>query len=181
MAERASISRVVGLLVDVLEESGEIYAFGGALALAAWSEPRATADVDLVIWVDDDRLDVAFDLLRKAGARLDPEQARAEARDRGMFVCHVEGVRVDVFVPSIPFYAAARSRRVRTAMAGRDTWVHRSRSAVGFLNTSTTAGPLALPWTGELYICTATYIGKGHVLTAAHCCLGDQTSPAASI
>ena len=94
----------------------------------AWGERggrvRAPADVDLVIWVDDDRLDVAFDLLRKAGARLEPEQARAEARDRGMFVCHVEGVRVDVFVPSIPFYAAARSRRVRTAMAGRDTWVH---------------------------------------------------------
>jgi hypothetical protein len=30
---------------------------------------------------------------------------------------------VDVFVPSIPFYAEALARRVRVRLAGRDTWV----------------------------------------------------------
>jgi len=33
-------------------------------------------------------------------------------------------VRVDVFVPSIPFYAEAERRRVQTQIAGRTTWVH---------------------------------------------------------
>lgn len=122
--ERDSISTVVGRLVDVLEQSGEIYAFGGALALAAWSEPRATADVDVVIWVAQERIDVAIDIVRCAGAELVIEQARHEAMDRGMFLCRIGGVRVDVFVPSIPFYAEAASRRVRTTMAGRSTWVH---------------------------------------------------------
>jgi hypothetical protein len=31
-----------------------------------------------------------------------------------MFVCRLGGVRIDVFVPSIPFYAEAALRRVRT-------------------------------------------------------------------
>lgn len=124
MARRDSLSTVVGRLADVLEESGETYAFGGALALAAWSEPRATADVDVVIWVSEDRLDVAIETVRRAGAELVMEQARAEVRDRGMFVCHIGGVRVDVFVPSIPFYDEAATRRVRTTIAGRSTWVH---------------------------------------------------------
>ena len=48
MGDLETVSAVVARLIDVLEPSGEVYAFGGALALAAWSEPRATADVDLV-------------------------------------------------------------------------------------------------------------------------------------
>lgn len=121
---RLSIAEVVARLTDVLEESGERYAFGGAIALAAWSEPRATADVDVVIWVSDERIDDAITLLADAGATLDASQAREDAREQGMFIAQLGGVRVDVFVPSIPFYEAAAARRVRTSIAGRETWVH---------------------------------------------------------
>jgi hypothetical protein len=62
-----TIAAVVGRLIDVLEVSGETYAFGGAIALAAWSEPRATADVDVVLWIDGARLDDAIALIRSAG------------------------------------------------------------------------------------------------------------------
>jgi hypothetical protein len=44
-----TVTSVVLRLIDVLEASGETYAFGGAIALAAWSEPRATADVDVIL------------------------------------------------------------------------------------------------------------------------------------
>jgi hypothetical protein len=81
-----SVSSVVARLIEVLEASGEIYAFGGAVALASWSEPRATADVDIVIWVEPSRVDRAIDLAEAAGVRLDREEARAAALERGLIV-----------------------------------------------------------------------------------------------
>ena len=50
-----TVRDVVHRLLDVLEPSGVPYALGGALALAAWSEPRATADVDLILWLPGQR------------------------------------------------------------------------------------------------------------------------------
>jgi hypothetical protein len=55
----ATVSSVVARLINVLEPSGEVYAFGGAIALAAWSEPRATADVDVILWIGESELDRA--------------------------------------------------------------------------------------------------------------------------
>lgn len=119
-----SVPEVVARLVDVLEASGEIYAFGGAIALAAWSEPRATADVDVILWIDLDRIDAAIALLRSAGVSVDEAAARTGARERGMFAGRVGATRVDVFVPSVPFYDEAARRRVRTVIGSRSTWVH---------------------------------------------------------
>lgn len=119
-----SISALVRRLIDVLEPSGEVYAFGGALALAAWAEPRATADVDVIVWVGDDGIDRAIDLVSSAGVTFDRDVARREARERGLFIGRAGAIRVDVFVPSIPFYEEAARRRVRTAIAGAGTWVH---------------------------------------------------------
>ncbi|MDH5675092.1 MAG: hypothetical protein OEZ06_23380 [Myxococcales bacterium] len=119
-----SVTAVVLRLVDALEASGEAYAFGGAMALAAWSEPRATADVDVVLWIDLERIDRAIDLIESAGVEVERSTARAHAADRGMFMGMAGIVRVDVFVPSIPFYAEAARRRVATVLVGRRTWVH---------------------------------------------------------
>lgn len=119
-----SVAAVVARLCEVLEESGATYAFGGAIALAAWSEPRATADVDVIVWVEPEELDRAIDLVRRAGVEVDRDTARAGARTRGMFVGRVGATRVDVFVPSIPFYEEAARRRVRTRIGGALTWVH---------------------------------------------------------
>lgn len=40
-----------------------------------------------------------------------------------MFIGRRGEYRIDVFVPSVPFYEEARRRRVRTRVARRDTWV----------------------------------------------------------
>ncbi len=119
-----SVSDVVGHLIDTLEPAGETYAFGGAVALAAWSEPRATSDVDVVLWVDETRLTLAIKLIASAGVTLRESAALQSATARGMFAGRMGHVRVDVFVPSIPFYEEASKRRVRTQMLGRDTWIH---------------------------------------------------------
>jgi hypothetical protein len=119
----ASLVGVIGQLIDRLEASRLPYALGGAVAYSSWGEPRATRDVDLNIWVEPEALPEAFDALAAAGVTIDRPQAVAEAADRGLFVGWHGEYRVDVFVPSIPFYAEALARRVRVRLAGRDTWV----------------------------------------------------------
>lgn len=124
MSADDSVPAVVGRLIDVLEASGETYAFGGAIALAAWSEPRATADVDVILWMDLARIDDAIALVRRAGVNVDESAARTGARERGMFAGRSGATRVDVFVPSVAFYEEAAKRRVRTMIGTRLTWVH---------------------------------------------------------
>ncbi|MCC7539216.1 MAG: hypothetical protein IT379_23540 [Deltaproteobacteria bacterium] len=119
-----SVVEVVARLIDALEPSGIPYAFGGAIALAAWSEPRATADVDVIVWAESDELERVITVVGSAGVELDAEAARAAASARGMFTGRAGATRVDVFVPSIPFYEEAARRRVRTTIADRATWVH---------------------------------------------------------
>lgn len=119
-----TVRQVVERLVDVLERSGVPYVLGGALSLAAWSEPRATADVDVVLWLPEERWAEAVALVASAGVALDAAVALRQARERGMFVGMVGPVRVDAFVPSIPFYDVALARRARATVLGRESWVH---------------------------------------------------------
>ncbi len=70
-----------------------------------------------------ERLEGAFDVLSASGVTIDRPRARVDANERGMFVGKHGEYRVDVFVPSVPFYAEARRRRVRTRLVGRDVWV----------------------------------------------------------
>ena len=119
----ASLVDAIGQLIDRLEASGLPYALGGAVAYSAWGEPRATRDIDLNLWVEPPALPSAFDVLASAGVTLDRARAEAEAADRGLFIGWHGEYRIDVFVPSIPFYAEALARRVRVRLAGRDTWV----------------------------------------------------------
>jgi hypothetical protein len=118
-----SLVDVIAELVDALERSGIAYALGGAVAYSAWGEPRATRDIDLNLWVPPERLDSGLAVLEAAGVAIDRAAAHREAAERGMFVGRRGEYRVDVFVPSVPFYDEALRRRVRTRVAGRDTWV----------------------------------------------------------
>lgn len=118
-----SLVGAIAEIVDALERASVPYALGGAIAYSAWAEPRATRDVDVNVWVSSDRLDAVFAVLEAAGVTLDRATARSEAATRGLFVGRHGEYRVDVFVPSVPFYDEALRRRVRTRIAGRDTWV----------------------------------------------------------
>ena len=122
-AQLESLVEVVVSLIDHLEASQIPYAFGGAIALSAWSEPRATTDVDLNLWVDDAELPAAVALLRESGVAIELERAQLGARERGMFAAPHGSYRVDVFVPSVPFYDEALKQRMRVTLAKRQTWV----------------------------------------------------------
>ncbi len=74
--------------------------------------PRATLDVDLNVFVDGAELDRAIEVLVAEGLAVAPETARSAADADGWFSGKLDGVRVDVFVPSIPFSSeVARTRR----------------------------------------------------------------------
>jgi hypothetical protein len=122
-ARLESLVEVVTSLIDHLEASNIPYAFGGAIALSAWSEPRATTDVDLNLWVRDDELPGAVTILQRAGVSIELAEAQRGARERGMFAAPHGSYRVDVFVPSVPFYDEALKRRLRVRLADRETWV----------------------------------------------------------
>lgn len=114
---------LVFALIDAFESSSIDYAFGGAIAYSTWGEPRATRDVDLNVWLPPTELARCFDILERLGARLEREQAERDASGRGMFVARFREIRIDVFVPSIPFYESARKQRRRVSFDGRPTWV----------------------------------------------------------
>lgn len=119
----SSLVDAIEALIDSLEKSSLDYAFGGAIALSAWAEPRATTDIDLNLWIEEDALVEAIRSIEPAGVAVDLSSARGQIESRGMFTGRIQGYRLDVFVPSIPFYAEALQRRRRLRILDRDTWV----------------------------------------------------------
>ncbi len=102
-SERRTAASAARSIADALSAAGFDYAIGGALALGVAGVPRGTKDVDLNLFVDDDALPAAMDVLKRLGIDLDPDSCLARARTDGMFVGSWDGMRIDVFVPSIPF------------------------------------------------------------------------------
>jgi hypothetical protein len=101
------------VLASALEAAHIPYAIGGALALAIAGVPRGTADVDINVFVDEGRLQEVIACLAAVGVHVDAEAAEACARRDGMFVGRWDGMRIDVFLPSIPFSREAERTRVR--------------------------------------------------------------------
>ena len=88
------------------------YAIGGALALAIAGVPRGTADVDVNVFVPEARVQEVIAVLSKLGIDF-PAAAAEQAHREGMFVGRWDGMRIDVFLPSIPFAFEAERCRVR--------------------------------------------------------------------
>ncbi len=114
----ASAARVAIELVQGLRAAGLPSAIGGAIALGVWSAPRATKDADLNVFVREERFPEVFAALESAGCAGPMGQPwtptlRGEflrrAREGEVAVAWRDGFRVDEFLPSIPFYAAAEA------------------------------------------------------------------------
>jgi hypothetical protein len=118
----SAVLEAAGRLTDALEQAGFDYALSGAIALAYWSTPRATVDIDLAVDADAARLPELFDTLAAAGCSIDPERAMASAQ-RGDFGGRIDGIRVDVFLPVLALSAAAIERRVRVPFGRREAWI----------------------------------------------------------
>lgn len=110
----ASPDRVAVDLVRDLESAGLACAIGGAIAYGFWGTPRATVDVDLSVFVEEDRYEYLLDVLEHSGCRTERSKNLRQARDGEAMVVWKAGFRVDVFVPSLPFHDEMR-RTIRKA------------------------------------------------------------------
>lgn len=106
------------VIADALRERGLPHAIGGALALGVAGVPRGTQDVDLNVFVGSEQVPDVVAALRALGIELDPASAMDAARTDGMFIGVWDGMRIDVFVPSIPFSHEAASTRVTVRVDG---------------------------------------------------------------
>ncbi len=88
------------------------HAFGGALALAYYAEPRATIDIDLNVFLPTERFDDVAAPLRALGVAIDDEAEALVARD-GQARVWWDATPIDLFFAYDAFHdAAARARRV---------------------------------------------------------------------
>jgi len=117
-----SPSEMARTLADGLEAAAIPYAVGGALALGVWAFPRATLDVDLNVFVPIEDLPQVFDVLETAGCKVARERALTQAASDGYFEAYAGPMRIDVFVPSIPFYDNVRRRIRQATLEGRPAW-----------------------------------------------------------
>lgn len=120
MATRSAktAAQVARAIADALERRKIPYAIGGAIALGFYAPPRATVDVDVNIFVaGGQRFEKALGALNDSGFVPEAESAvlLRQAREEGQFRGRVQGMRVDVFVATVPFYRELR-RRVRNAV-----------------------------------------------------------------
>ncbi|MGQ0831183.1 MAG: nucleotidyl transferase AbiEii/AbiGii toxin family protein [Microthrixaceae bacterium] len=87
------------------------HAFGGALALAYYAEPRATIDIDLNVFVPAARFEEVAAPLRALGVIADDDAAALVARD-GQARVWWDTTPIDLFFAYDAFHdAAARARR----------------------------------------------------------------------
>ncbi len=121
--ESPSALEVADKLASRLESLGSDYAFGGAIALAFWINPRATVDVDVTLFLDPTKPTSVLQCLSQLGCDFDLERSVSLLREYSFCHAKLDGRQVDVFLPNTPFYEAARSRRVRRRLIETDAWV----------------------------------------------------------
>lgn len=86
-------------------------AFGGALALAYYAEPRATIDIDLNLFVPAERFPEVAEPLRQLGAASDDPAVIALIRKDGQARVMWDTTPVDLFFSYDPFHDAAGAAR----------------------------------------------------------------------
>jgi hypothetical protein len=108
-----SLSEKISALSQVLEASDVPFAFGGALALAYYAEPRATVDVDVNVFVAPAEVDRVSEVLGSLGIRTSATERRLVLRD-GHVRLHWGLTPVDLFFAydAFHYHTAQRVRRV---------------------------------------------------------------------
>jgi hypothetical protein len=100
--------RVVGIDAALAEVP---HAFGGALALAYYAEPRATIDIDLNVFLPATRFGDVAGPLSELGAEIDDPSIAALARRDGQVRVMWDATPIDMFFAYDAFHGAAGAAR----------------------------------------------------------------------
>ncbi|MGH9127720.1 MAG: hypothetical protein ACRDY2_01855 [Acidimicrobiales bacterium] len=127
--ERRLPEKVVALSAG-LRDAGIGHAFGGALALAYYAEPRATVDINLNVSVSSDRAVEVLAVLEALGAATDVDLALVR---RGDWVrVEWDSTDVDVFFAFDEFHTRAVRASRTVAFAGTQIPILRGEHLVAF-------------------------------------------------
>jgi hypothetical protein len=102
---------VAAQLAKRLAERRTEYALGGAIALGYWGQPRGTMDVDLTLFLPQNRPSEVVWELQEIGCDVQATRAIASLQEHGFCTATFASCRVDIFIPTIPFYDLAKARR----------------------------------------------------------------------
>jgi len=116
-------SDIAEQLAKKLSERGQEYALGGAVALSYWAEPRGTMDVDLTLFLSIQKPSEVVWLLGEIGCIVSATNAIASIQEHGFCQAEFDSFRIDVFLPTIPFYEQARSRRRKVSLGNQQAMV----------------------------------------------------------
>lgn len=110
-------SRIAREVVLLLEAHGMKAAIGGAIAYGFWGATRGTKDADINVFIGEARYSELQRVLEEGGLGPAPRRATwshdertafvARCREGSVAVAYQGDFRVDLFVPSIPFYDEA--------------------------------------------------------------------------
>ncbi|HEX4864382.1 MAG TPA: nucleotidyl transferase AbiEii/AbiGii toxin family protein [Acidimicrobiales bacterium] len=95
------------------------HAFGGALALAYYAEPRATIDIDLNLFVPPKRFSEVAEPLHLLGAAADDPSVAALVRRDGQARVMWDSTPIDLFFAYDPFHEAAGAARKTVPFGGQ--------------------------------------------------------------
>ncbi len=125
-------AEVAAQLARLLETRGHDYAIGGAIALGYWAQPRGTVDVDLTLFLPPRDVERCLDVLTEIDCEFELPGARSMLVEHGYCRASWSGVKVDVFLPVAPFYAAARERRRQMQLGDQAIWIWDAESLTVF-------------------------------------------------
>jgi hypothetical protein len=106
-----------------LDAAGCEYALGGAIALGFWAEARGTLDVDVTLYLSLDDSAGCLQLLERIGCEVDRTRALHTLNEHNFCQVRLLGIRLDVFLPMSPFYAAAKARRREVPIGNRRAYI----------------------------------------------------------
>ena len=110
MSEFTLAQRILGLESGL---SAVPHAFGGALALAYYAEPRATIDIDLNVFVTVDHLSAVTVPLGRLGVALEDPNIESLIRRDGQARVMWDTTPIDLFFSYDAFHIAAENARHR--------------------------------------------------------------------
>ena len=111
MTREPGLDEKIILVHQAFEDAAIPHAFGGALALAYYAEPRATIDVDLNVFVAPRRAGRTLDTLTALGVQLDRRETLALARRDGQIRVRWGRTPLDLFFAYDPFHDACHAAR----------------------------------------------------------------------
>ncbi len=122
-ANPINAAEVAKRLAELLAARQQEYALGGAIALGYWGVPRGTVDVDVTIYLAPDKPSECVWLLQEIGCEFSSGSATESLREHGFCRVAFARLQVDVFLPTIPFYAAAKGRRKVVDLGGQPVFI----------------------------------------------------------